>query len=149
MILRRNEPQHRLELIGGHVNWLECADREESHIECCVRELKGELSLPENVSWSRSKIDQQLSDSLEEIGQHYNRSKSIHRNSAEHVRIFKLSWPNEWGDPALPWWTWNEEVVSGYWVSMSVLFKQNLTSEMVNTSLRMFIERKVVAETNS
>lgn len=142
LVLRRNESQRRLELVGGHVDWLDSAGREETYRECCLRELKEELSLRENVPWlCEADIDEELRNSLEEVRKCFNRAKSAHRNNAEHVQIFRLNWPEAWGDPALPWWKWNEEVVAAYWLSRADLFSQGLQSDMVNTALRMFIER--------
>lgn len=141
LVLRRNDPQRRLELLGGHVDWREQEERAETYRECCVRELKEELSLLENLPVPESDIDEELRNSLVEVKKCFNRGKSSHRNNAEYVQIFRLSWPRTWGDPGLPLWKWNVEVIAAYWMSMTDLFSQKLQNDMVNTALRMFIER--------
>jgi len=141
LVLRRNDSQRRLELVGGHVDWLDSEGRAETYRDCCIRELKEELSLRENLPLSESEIDEELGSSLVEVRKCFNRGKSSHRNNAEHVQIFRLSWPEAWGDPALPWWKWNEEVLAAYWMSRKDLFSQDFQSDIANTALRMFIER--------
>jgi len=140
LIFRRNEIARRMEIVGGHVNWLADKRRSETYIESCVRELKEELSLVKNTDLNERLLDSEIKRHLYKgIKEKNEGMRSDHRFNREWVQVFRFRWPRAWKDPALPSWHWNEEIIAAYWASDQDILE--LSDELANTALRMFKKR--------
>jgi fructose-1,6-bisphosphatase/inositol monophosphatase family enzyme/8-oxo-dGTP pyrophosphatase MutT (NUDIX family) len=95
-----HRPDGRLEIPGGHVDWLAALGRAESYHQACVRELIEELDLEQN--WKVNPAARLQSPNLRHTATVANRLPSSQGNNNEWVAVFQLDWAKDWGDPADP-----------------------------------------------
>lgn len=91
----------RLEVLGGHVDWLSALGRGETNFEAVVRELREELNLEKN--WLEDPAGRLRQPYLRQIDTIENRLPSSQGDNHEWVAVFLLDWSKDWGDPAGKW----------------------------------------------
>lgn len=99
----------RLEIPGGHVDWLDAPGRAESFHEAALRELGEELNLDANWGLPISVVAARLGSALAFTGTVVNQLASAGRVNNEWVGLHRLAWQGEWGDPSAPSWQLGKE----------------------------------------
>jgi len=89
----------RLEIPGGHVDWLETEDRAESYDEAVVRELDEELALWRNWALDSAQVRSRLARELSGTTLVANQLPSSTGNNNEWVQVYRLAWQPGWTDP--------------------------------------------------
>lgn len=90
----------RLEIPGGHVDWLPRANRGESFEEAALREAVEELYLSYNWQVPVEQAQARLHGHLRRIGPLViNQLPSPQGHNNEWVAVFALAWQGSWGDP--------------------------------------------------
>ncbi len=88
----------RLEIPGGHVDWIVKENLPESYEEAARRETVEELQLDRmfgSIEAAMTKLDGKL-DFIEKA---INQIPSSHLNNNEWVEVYRLCWPPDWKDP--------------------------------------------------
>ncbi len=133
----------RLEILGGHVDWLEGQNRPESYEEAALRELTEELNLLENWSVDVGTANARLKERLSPIVRLVNQVPSSHGYNNEWVTVYELHWQSEWGDPSSSEWTLSEEGNSSRWLSVEDIERLSLEKPLgINAALRLFLRRR-------
>jgi 8-oxo-dGTP pyrophosphatase MutT (NUDIX family) len=90
----------RLEIPGGHVNWLEEANRPETYEEAALREISEELNLPLNWQLPPELALDRLRRAVVPIAHLPNQLWSPSGANNEWVVVYRLHWnESEWLDP--------------------------------------------------
>ncbi len=135
----------RLEIPGGHVDWLEHQNRPESYEEAVLREIIEELNLSINWNVDFDTARARLKERLLPIVRLVNQVPSLHGNNNEWVTVYGLNWQIEWGDPCGPEWDLSEEGKSPCWSSLIEIERRSLEIPMdINAALRLFLRRRNV-----
>jgi hypothetical protein len=89
----------RLEIPGGHVDWLESDGRAESYDETVLRELDEELALWRNWSLEAEHVRARHALELSGVTLVANQLPSSTGNNNEWVQVYRLTWQPGWTDP--------------------------------------------------
>jgi 8-oxo-dGTP pyrophosphatase MutT (NUDIX family) len=142
-IWQRNDG--RLEIPGGHVDWVEGQSRPETYEESALREIAEELNC--SIVWNLH-IDivyLRLKEFLFPIIHTINQIPSLHGNNNEWVFVYSLKWQSEWGDPCNIGWRLSDEGQSPRWLSLSEIERFCLEKPMsINAALRLLLRRRGV-----
>jgi 8-oxo-dGTP pyrophosphatase MutT (NUDIX family) len=142
-------PDGRLEIPGGHVDWLAALGRAESYHEACVRELIEELDLERN--WKVNPVALLQSPGLRHTATVANQLPGLQGNNNEWVAVFQLDWVEDWGDPTDPDpKNWKLKPVGGggegyspRWVALDELARECQENPAgINAALRLFMTRR-------
>lgn len=132
----------RLEIPGGHVDWLEEQKRSETYEEAALRETIEELNLLENWSVDVATARGRLKERVFPIARLVNQLPSSHGKNNEWVTVYRLNWQSEWGDPCDPQWKLNGEGTSPRWLALEEIEQRSLEKPMgIAASLRLFLQR--------
>ncbi|MBN2006471.1 MAG: NUDIX hydrolase [Anaerolineae bacterium] len=133
----------RMEILGGHVDWLVDQERSESYEEAAIRETIEELNLLDNWTVDYESAYTRLKEHISPIARLRNKIPSSHGNNNEWVTVFSLSWPNDWGDPCRPGWCLSNEGYSPHWLSLEEIKLYALDkSTNINAALNLFLQRR-------
>jgi ADP-ribose pyrophosphatase YjhB (NUDIX family) len=133
----------RLEILGGHVDWLEHQNRNEEYEEAAIREITEELDLTENWRKDVEIISFMVKTRLSPIVKFINQLPSSHGNNNEWVTAYKLNWQNEWGDPCKPTWKLSGEGTLPAWLSFEEIQSFSIRNpHKINAALRHFFQRR-------
>jgi 8-oxo-dGTP pyrophosphatase MutT (NUDIX family) len=130
----------RLEIPGGHVDWITQAHRPESYEEAALRETIEELNLLVNWQVSATEARARLHGHLRRIGPLViNQLPSPQGHNNEWVAVFGLAWEGSWGDPCQ--FVLSEEGhTAPRWLSLEGI-KQESMQHPINAALRLFLQR--------
>lgn len=135
----------RLEIPGGHVDWLEPHGRPETYEESALREVVEELNCPSTWKLDVDNAYIRLKEYLFPVVHIINQIPSLHGNNNEWVFVYGLKWQNDWGDPCGSGWQLGEEGQSPRWMSLSEIEQFCLERPMrINAALRLFMQRRDV-----
>jgi 8-oxo-dGTP pyrophosphatase MutT (NUDIX family) len=140
-----HRPDGRLEIPGGHVDWLTAPDRPETYQEAALRELAEELALPANWGAEMDAVCARLRARMLAVAHIVNQLPSSHGRNNEWVTVFRLHWQDEWRDPCSPGWTLSAEGTSPCWLSVDEIEQRGLARPArISASLRLFLRRRGV-----
>jgi 8-oxo-dGTP pyrophosphatase MutT (NUDIX family) len=135
----------RLEILGGHVDWLEHQNRSEEYEEAAIREITEELNITENWKKDVESISLMVKTHLSPIVRFINQLPSSHGNNNEWVTAYKLIWQTEWSDPCKPEWKLSNEGTSPVWLSFEEIQSFSIQNpRKINAALRHFFQRRGV-----
>lgn len=135
----------RLEIPGGHVDWLEGESRSESYEEAAMREVTEELMLPENWRTDIEGAHERMKGRLIPTARTVNQVPSSHGSNNEWVTVYRLRWQSEWGDPCDARWKLSEEGASPRWLNLEGIERYSVERPMqINAALRLFLRRRGV-----
>ena len=133
----------RLEIPGGHVDWLTEQDRPESYEEAALRETSEELELLGNWGLGSEGAYARLKAHLVPLDRIVNQIPSSHGNNNEWVTVYLLSWQRNWGDPCDSGWRLSAEGKSPQWLSVDEIERLGTEQPMsINAALRLFLRRR-------
>jgi 8-oxo-dGTP pyrophosphatase MutT (NUDIX family) len=133
----------RLEILGGHVDWLPEEERPESYAEAAIRETIEELNLLKNWQIDCDAAYARLQEHISPITRLVNQIPSSHGNNNEWVTVFSLNWQNNWGNPCDSGWHLSVESHSPHWYSLEEIKRYSLEKPMsINAALRLFLQRR-------
>jgi len=140
----------RLEIPGGHVDWLNSENRPETYEEAARRETVEELKL-DNMWKGEMEALNNLQGLLVPIEKVINQIPSSHVNNNEWVVVYRLYWPKDWQDPCeflrdLAKQKQDSKVEgkaeSARWMSIQEIKQKSLGNPMgINSALRLFLRR--------
>jgi 8-oxo-dGTP pyrophosphatase MutT (NUDIX family) len=132
----------RLEIPGGHVDWLEAENRPESYEEAALRELSEELNLQRNWELTFCDTLTRLQGRLVPITRVINQTPSSQGNNNEWVAVYRLNWQDEWGDPCT-FKDFGDGSTSPRWLLLNEIAEFSLNNPMaINAALRLFLQRR-------
>lgn len=134
----------RLEIPGGHVDWLVGEDRAESFEEAALRELDEELNLKTNWSLDARRVVERLRGRLSPLALITNQLPSRGGLNNEWVAVHRLYWDTTWGDPTASSWVpdTDERTSDAAWMSLAEV--EHLCSRdprQPSSSLRLLLSR--------
>ena len=139
-ICRRED--ERLEIPGGHVEWIDTEDRPETYEEAALRELCEELNLTYNWSLSANDCIARLANHLRLVGKEINQIPSSQGNNNEWVGVFCLDWQEEWGNPC-KFRLSEEGNHEPHWISINEMKDMGLSNPMgINSAIRLLLRRR-------
>ena len=139
----------RLEIPGGHVDWLRDENRPETYEEAARRETVEELRLGCMWKGETEALDK-LRGLLVPVEKVINQIPSSHVNNNEWVAVYRLHWPKDWQDPckllhdlAKCKEETKAEGRSARWMSIQEIMRKSLSDPMgINSALRLFLRRR-------
>jgi len=132
----------RLEIPGGHVDWLEDRDRPETYEESALRETTEELNCAAVWKLDLDVVYERLREHLFPIVHIINQTPSSHGNNNEWVFVYGLKWQIKWGNPCNVEWQLSEEGQSPRWMLLNEVEQFCLEKPMsINAALRLFMQR--------
>jgi 8-oxo-dGTP pyrophosphatase MutT (NUDIX family) len=138
----------RLEIPGGHVDWVTTQNRPESYEEAAMRETVEELQL--DKMWeSKEKALNQLQGLFVPVARMINQIPSSHVNNNEWVTVYRLHWREDWQDPVSLLQKSNTAAEgkpkTAQWTSLQGIKTWSLDNPMkINAALRLFLQRQGV-----
>ncbi len=137
-----NRSDGRLEIPGGHVDWLSDQDRAETYEEAGVREIIEELNLLENWGLDFPSASERLQKHLDFAARLENNVPSSHGKNHEWVTVFKLQWQQSWGNPCDAGWISSSEMNAPHWLSLTDIHQESMQGVAhINAALRLFLQR--------
>jgi len=142
----------RLEIPGGHVDWLRAQDRAEEYEEAARREVVEELLLHE--IWECTELDaiKRLEGMPILVEKVINQVPSSHVNNNEWVTVYRLEWPSQWPDPVAYLRDLAKKgkrrkveakAESARWLSEDEIKEKSLEHPMaINAAMRLFWRRR-------
>lgn len=138
----------RMEILGGHVDWLVDQKRPESYEEAATREIVEELNILNNWTIGYRSTYKKLKEHISPIVRLKNKIPSSHGNNNEWVTVFNLKWLNEWGDPCNSGWHLSNEGFLPRWLSLEEIKQYNLDKSIeINAALNLFLQRRGIPTT--
>jgi len=135
----------RLEIPGGHVDWIEDQRRPETYEESALREIAEELNCSAVWKLDLNVVYKRLGEHLFPIVHTINQIPSSHGNNNEWVFVYGLKWQVEWGDPCNVGWLLSEEGQSPSWMLLDEIEQLSQEKPMgINAALRLFLRRRGV-----
>ena len=133
----------RLEIPGGHVDWLTPAHCPESYEEAALRETIEELALLVNWQVSVTAARARLQGYLRRIGPLViNQLPSPQGHNNEFVAVFALAWQDSWGE-ACQFVLSDEGHTAPRWLSLAALQQQSRQHPIgINAALQLFWQRR-------
>jgi 8-oxo-dGTP pyrophosphatase MutT (NUDIX family) len=135
----------RLEIPGGHVDWIATASSPESYDEAALRELREELALGANWSSSQSEVASRLRASLAPVATVVNQLPSSQGYNNEWVAIYRLVWQPDWGDPSSSSWRLDEREGASepWWRTLDDIEAAcSGDPKLANAALRLLLRRR-------
>lgn len=134
----------RLEILGGHVDWIEVQNRPESYEEAALREISEELNL--TINWKITNDDalERMRDYMSPIEKFVNQIPGANENNNEWVTAYRLIWQKEWEDPS-KFILSDEGNRFPSWFTVEDIILHGLKHPMgINSALRLFLRRRGV-----
>jgi 8-oxo-dGTP pyrophosphatase MutT (NUDIX family) len=145
LIWRRRDG--RLEIPGGHVDWLSGEGRAESYLECASRELCEELALAANWGIPFDTARERVAPLLASVAIVSNQLPGRSGKNNEWVNVFQLLWQEGCGDPAGSNWTLDPEegMSAATWLAVDEIERRCLLAPALPTAaLRLLLLRRGV-----
>jgi 8-oxo-dGTP pyrophosphatase MutT (NUDIX family) len=139
-VCRRED--ERVEIPGGHVEWIESEDRPESYGEAAMRELCEELNLSFNWNVPAEEVISRMNGRLHPIVKTVNQLPSSQGNNNEWVTVYSVNWLDDWGDPCK--FVLSEEGNhEPHWLSVNELKEMALANPPgINSAVRLLLRRR-------
>lgn len=132
----------RLEIPGGHVEWMESEDRPESDEEAALRELCEELNLSYNWKMPVGDVVARLKGHLHPVVKTVNQLPGLQGNNNEWVTVYGVNWLDEWGDPC-KFRLSEEGNHEPQWLTIKELKELSLANPMgINSAVRLLLQRR-------
>jgi 8-oxo-dGTP pyrophosphatase MutT (NUDIX family) len=133
----------RLEIPGGHVDWLTQFDRSETYEEAALRELIEELNLERNWQMSFGLACDRLRPHLTQVGRYINQLPSTHGPNNEWLGVFHLRWQTaDWGDPA-GYSHFGDGSKEPEWLHLDDIVRRGMNRKLeFNAALHLFLQRR-------
>lgn len=132
----------RLEIPGGHVDWLDLEARPESYEEASLRELEEELALACNWKVEAAQARSRIAPLLGNVALVANQLPSSAGNNNEWVMVHRIDWPVAFGDPTAFTLSEDEGVSHAAWMSIEDLVSTaSEHPEFITSSLRLLLLR--------
>ena len=141
----------RLEIPGGHLDWLTEHNRPETYEEAARRETVEELELEEMFGSFKDAMEK-LHGGLVPVEKVINQIPSSHVNNNEWVTVYRLHWQSEWPDPCEHLRTlaktkaekkFEGKAESATWMSLETIKEKGILDPMkINAALRLLLRRR-------
>lgn len=144
----------RLEIPGGHVDWVRAQNRPEEYEEAARREIVEELLLHEIWECTEADAIERLRGMPVFVEKVINQVPSSHVNNNEWVTVYRIEWPGEWPDPVVYLRDLAKKgkgrkvegkAESARWLSEDEIKEKSLEHPMgINAAMRLFWRRRGV-----
>jgi len=144
----------RLEIPGGHVDWLRSENRPEGYEEAARREIVEELLLDEIWECTQEEAVKRLLGLPIPVVKVINQVPSSHVNNNEWVTVYRLQWSDQWPDPVKYLHDLAKKgkgskvegkAESARWLSEHDIKEKSLEHPMgINAAMRLFLRRRGV-----
>ena len=140
LILERSrENDNRLEILGGHVDWLDSYP--ETYEVAALREICEELNLEYNWAMDQQAVYRRLRPHMSQYVQTINQLSGRAGYNNEWITVFRLRWQRSWKDPTS--FNLSRENKSARWYTLDELTERSLEAGAeINTALRLFFQRQ-------
>lgn len=135
----------RLEIPGGHVDWLPDKHRAETYEEAALREAAEELGRvgkdPTAGALEKAKEELRRLANPRPVAYTVNQLPSSHGNNNEWVSVYRFDWPEGWDEKAVK--GSEEGNYDPQWWSVPEIERCALENPMcINAALRLFLQRR-------